>query len=205
MLLLRIPRVDGSREALRTVKEGVATVVEQMRSWVDVHRVLISEPCEALSDYPPAHRDLFSLSELADERKWSDGVYLATELGVLRLVAAVGGSTDPVRFAAQLLRPLEDYDREHDGALTETLRAYLDAGSHIHQTAQALDVHDNTIRYRLTRIEQVLDRSITSIDDLIEFRIAFQIRGLYGGDDPNAAALAGPTPIDDPALRLVEG
>jgi hypothetical protein len=42
-----------------------------------------------------------------------------------------------------------------DVALVETVRTYLDAGGDVGRTAAALDVHRNTVRYRVTRFEEL--------------------------------------------------
>jgi DNA-binding PucR family transcriptional regulator len=42
-----------------------------------------------------------------------------------------------------------------NGALLETLRAYLDSDLDVARTADALYVHPNTVRYRLRRISEL--------------------------------------------------
>ncbi|WP_040795808.1 PucR family transcriptional regulator [Nocardia higoensis] len=46
--------------------------------------------------------------------------------------------------------------------LRETLRGYLDAMCSVEATARALDIHRNTVRYRLDRIEELLGHSVPS-------------------------------------------
>jgi hypothetical protein len=46
------------------------------------------------------------------------------------------------------------YDSDHDSDFLITLRAYLDAGGNIAQTAKHLHVHGNTIRYRIARLAE---------------------------------------------------
>lgn len=200
VLLLRVPRKEVQKEALTIVREGIEAVIDRLRGWVDVSKVLVSEPCDNLADYPPAHRGLFEFSQLADEQGWRDGVYLTTELGVLRLVLGNSAAAESQRFASRMLAALETYDVENGAQLVDTLRAFLEADGRIHQTAQRLEVHDNTIRYRIGRIENILERNIQSLDELMEFRVAFQIRDLYG---EGAASTAGERV--EPELRLVQG
>ncbi len=199
VLLLRVPRTESPKEGLTVVRQGIETLAERLRDWVDVGRVIVSEPCEHLSDYAPAHRDLFSFSQLAEERGWRDGVYLLSELGVLRLILANSSAADSNRFASRMLASLETYDVENGAELTVTMNAFLESNGRIHLTAQQLGVHDNTIRYRLGRIESILERSVDSLDDLMEFRLAFQIRALYGRQIPTPA-----TGGIEPELKLVQ-
>jgi hypothetical protein len=53
------------------------------------------------------------------------------------------------------LERLVDYDQAHDGELLESLRAHLDWSGNIAQAARAVAVHPNTLRYRISRIEEI--------------------------------------------------
>lgn len=61
-----------------------------------------------------------------------------------------------VRIASELERSVVSVLRKHDrsGALTETLRAYLESGS-VPDTARAVVVHPNTVVYRLRRVAEL--------------------------------------------------
>jgi DNA-binding PucR family transcriptional regulator len=65
----------------------------------------------------------------------------------LRPLAALGARAEPVR---------------------ETVAVYIDNGLNIKATAEALDVHQNTVRYRLSRFEELtgsfLERPFTAFE-----------------------------------------
>ena len=46
----------------------------------------------------------------------------------------------------------------------DTLRAYLDAFGDVAAAAAELHVHPNTVRYRVRRIEEILDSSLLDPD-----------------------------------------
>lgn len=60
-------------------------------------------------------------------------------------------------FADALLEPLIAYDRETNSCLTETFCLALTSGS-TEEAAGRLFVHANTVRYRLRRAEEILDK-----------------------------------------------
>jgi hypothetical protein len=53
------------------------------------------------------------------------------------------------------LARLIEYDRQHDGHLLPTLRAWLDAFGDVGRASEAVFVHPNTFRYRLRRVREV--------------------------------------------------
>lgn len=56
--------------------------------------------------------------------------------------------------------------------LRETLLAYLRENMNVAATARALNVHHNTLRYRLGRIEEALGRSLRDLPTLVDLYIA---------------------------------
>lgn len=58
--------------------------------------------------------------------------------------------------AGDTLDVLTAYDREHGTDLVATMRVYLDCGS-VRDAAEALHVHQNTLRYRLATVTEQLD------------------------------------------------
>ena len=77
-------------------------------------------------------------------------------------------------IAANLLRPIVDYDRTNGTELVRTLRAYLEADRNVGDSATALHVHRNTLRYRLHQIEELLGRSLSSTRVFTNSWIALQ-------------------------------
>lgn len=53
------------------------------------------------------------------------------------------------------LEALRAHDATHEGALITSIRAYLDAFSDVRYAADRLGIHPNTLRYRLTRAQQI--------------------------------------------------
>lgn len=112
----------------------------------------------------------------------------------LRILAAVDGDRDlahidDVRTHAVLLElrdvaeqhprlrsgkyhALVDYDRKHGTAYVHTLRTYLDAFGDARAAAEAINVHPNTLRYRIRRAEELTG---LDLDDPVE-RLVTQLQ-----------------------------
>ena len=56
-----------------------------------------------------------------------------------------------------------------------TLETYFEHCSSIKGAAGELDVHENTIRYRLGRVEELTGYSFADPDDLLRIRLALKI------------------------------
>ncbi|SFD02030.1 PucR family transcriptional regulator [Streptomyces aidingensis] len=92
---------------------------------------------------------------------------------VLALVA-----DDAVRaFADGLLRPLREHDARGRGDLVASLRAWLGHHGQWDAAAAELGVHRHTLRYRMRRVEELLDRSLDDADVRMELWLALKATG----------------------------
>jgi DNA-binding PucR family transcriptional regulator len=81
-------------------------------------------------------------------------------------------------FADRLLVPLELHDRERHSDVVRTLEGYLAAGGSATGAAALLDVHRNTLGYRLRRISELTGADLDDEETRISFGIALRIRRL---------------------------
>ncbi len=86
-----------------------------------------------------------------------------------------GQSDESLRsLCERLVVPLVEHDRQHHTSLMPTLRTFFDNRLSVHQTADALFIHRNTLGKRLHRIEELLDVDLAQIDDVFELYLALR-------------------------------
>lgn len=83
-------------------------------------------------------------------------------------------------LAAEALDPLAAFDEGHGGQLLPTLEKYLELNGSVAAVAQELDLHRNTVRYRLARIAELtgFDPALTA--DRVHLYLALRVRRLAG-------------------------
>ncbi len=94
------------------------------------------------------------------------------DMGIYRLLYLVPDEALLYEMSAQLLAPLIDYDRQHDGAYVETLRNYLELGGSFAAMADVMFVHRNTLMYRMNNIKKMLDNDLQAAPDRMNYQIA---------------------------------
>jgi ligand-binding sensor protein/sugar diacid utilization regulator/transcriptional regulator with GAF, ATPase, and Fis domain len=77
-------------------------------------------------------------------------------LGVQEILLQIEEPGALLEFIARYVEPLERYDEEHSSKLLASLETFYDSGFNLQEAARRLDVHVSTLRYRLTRIEELL-------------------------------------------------
>lgn len=93
------------------------------------------------------------------------------EISYARLLAAV---PDEVRrmFASRVLGRLLEYDEAHQAGLLGTLRTFLAQSGSWTRTAEELFLHVNTVRYRMTRVEELTGRDLSRLGDRVDLLLA---------------------------------
>ena len=94
------------------------------------------------------------------------------DMGIYRLLYLVPDEALLYEMSAQLLAPLIDYDRQHDGAYVETLRNYLELGGSFAAMADVMFVHRNTLMYRMNNIKKMLGNDLQAAPDRMNYQIA---------------------------------
>ena len=146
------------------------------------------------TDLPRALREALACARFATLSGRVDAIVTADDLGAMRFL-----------FALEDPRPLSDYVEEQlgrlmadprcgDMQLMSTLRAFLESDGHHGTIAERCHIHKSTVKYRLARIGEILDRPLTDPDVRFELRIAIGL-----ADALSALALA--PALRDPALR----
>ncbi|MPY77122.1 MAG: PucR family transcriptional regulator [Actinophytocola sp.] len=89
------------------------------------------------------------------------------------------------QLTERAFRPFAGLTTRQRTRLSETLRAWLDAGGGISEVAARLEVHPQTVRYRMNQITNLLDGALDNPDErfLLDMALrAIQVRGSDGPD-----------------------
>jgi DNA-binding PucR family transcriptional regulator len=164
----RPPVVETLSEAVGAVKKAAEV------------RVAIGTSSKGISGFRDSHREAVAAQRyaIATERTARTTAYADVELACL-----VAGDDAGVR--ALIRRELGALTGSEQGLdrVRETLATYLDLGCNVEQTATALFVHKNTIRYRLAQAEELIGHPLT--ERRTEIGLALRCLERYG-DTPSS-------------------
>ncbi|HZH58744.1 MAG TPA: PucR family transcriptional regulator [Metabacillus sp.] len=65
------------------------------------------------------------------------------------------------------LTRLKEYDQRHSTNLVHTLEVFLDHDSNVHEASKALNIHINTLNYRLKRISEIGELNLKNMNQKI--------------------------------------
>lgn len=97
-------------------------------------------------------------------------------LGIYQLLYPLWQSETLHTFSQEVLGGLVAYDEKRGGGLVQTLEAYLDLGGGMQEIADRLFIHRNSLIYRLRRIEELTERSLSDPHDRLLLHLALKVR-----------------------------
>jgi DNA-binding PucR family transcriptional regulator len=102
-------------------------------------------------------------------------VALFDSLGVLRFLLMPGDRDELDDFARRMLGPVLDYQAKYSTDLMKTLETFLAENCSLRSAAKRLGLHPKTIRYRLSRVEQLTKLDLATQQDRFDAQLAATI------------------------------
>ncbi|PBC47372.1 PucR family transcriptional regulator [Rhodococcus sp. ACPA1] len=133
---------------------------------------------------PSAHvgisRVITSLNRFHDaarEAFWALSIAERQDIPVSRYGSAVpwiglSDVADAQDLVDRILRPVLDYDEQHDSQLVDTLDAFLQNQRSWQRTARAMHIHRQTVMYRIRKVEALTNRDLADTNALSELWLA---------------------------------
>jgi DNA-binding PucR family transcriptional regulator len=173
-----LPCSDAHAEARN--RQAMTALLDELRPQLGPLRLFLglgSAGCDAqrLAQGLGEARQALAVAQRFPERL---GLCSFNELGVLELLGAIRDRSLLDRFVERVVGPLIGDDSRHQPVLMPTLEAWFAENGNLALAAQRLNVHRNTLSYRLQRIEALTGCSFEDPHDRLNISVALLIRRL---------------------------
>lgn len=98
------------------------------------------------------------------------------EIGIYKLFFEINNKEIIKQFYSTMLNDLIDYDNKNSTKLVDTLEVYIDKNCNLIQAADKLFIHKNTLKYRIKRIDDILNCDLRDMDVLLNLSVAFKAK-----------------------------
>lgn len=181
-LLAGLRRADaGARATLSAVVPANQTAERVLERIARTNIIGISQPFSSLVEMPVATREAETALAIARKRTRAPGSGATVRMDRIDLatwlLSRVGESPLAER-ARRTLAPIND-----DETLVSTLVCFLSSGRNVARTAEHLFIHENTVRYRIGRVEESLGGSLSDAAFLTNVTLALYEEILSGRRD----------------------
>lgn len=169
---------EGKHELLLVVPAATgepATLGRQLSQ--QMHNVGIDAPVGIGGAYSQANGLRWSYFEAREAATRGLDVNVPERLSLTSLLLA-SEDVPMAAMAMEALDPLITFDKAHGAELLETLESYLQLNGSVAAVAEALALHRNTVRYRLTQIAELTGYDPALTADRVQLWLALAVRRL---------------------------
>lgn len=199
LAILELPAEMPRVQAIARAKSAVEAACRTLAPGSDL-AVGISGICRGPRDYVRAYGEVRQVLHCMDAfcPKGALRILAVDDLGIGRLLLSASTRDDADRFVDDTLAALLTCEDPRTADLLATLQVFFACSRSVRRSAAYLDVHENTIRYRLSRIEQVTGLAVaTDADDQLAAQLSLLVLRLEGrlpdvADRAAGAALTAP-------------
>ena len=138
----------------------------------------ISRPVEGLTMLREAYREAKDALSIAQELGDHEQTTYYGDLKLYQLLLALKeyNLKNLRRFFVESLEPLVEHDERKQGDLVRTLNGFFEANGNLARAADNLDVHRNTLVYRLERISELTNLDLDDADNRLILHLALKIQ-----------------------------
>lgn len=151
----------------------------------------ISKPASGLSSLRDAYREAKDAVGIAYELSDRDTTTFYGDLKLYQLLLALKERNleQLQRFGADALGPLIEHDQRKQSDLVRTLSGFFAANGNLAKAAQQLDVHRNTLVYRLERIAELTNLDLDDSENRLILHLALKTQRVLATIPGEAPAL----------------
>lgn len=134
---------------------AVDNICRTIDFYTDAYKIGVSKAYNGLENIKFCVKESLIANRVALIQK--EKVSLYDNIGTYRLLLELVEDKVLEDYYNQFFIPILKYDMEHKTGLMETIMSYVESDGDIKRTAQKLFQHENTVRYRLVKIRQLLN------------------------------------------------
>ena len=155
LFILLLADHDNVRADLARLSQQLQPVIGDLALFMG-----LASKVDACEHYPQALNQARQALDVAENLRPATGLCDFNELGVLRLLQAIGDRSVIDLFVKQTLGRMIESRRKQPNSLIDTLDALLQENGNALKAAQRLSIHRNTLNQRIQRIEQLSGQSL---------------------------------------------
>ncbi|MGG3571304.1 PucR family transcriptional regulator [Bacillus gobiensis] len=178
LILLVSPKEE---QPLNQIKQFLRVMEKQMvqRYNIEHFAMSIGGIYSDISSVHIAYKEALAVLKVK-ERYLSDAEHLMSfsELGIYQYLDVLAEKRKHNRSPNYPLSQLEKYDNEHHSNLIETLETFIDSDSNVKTAAKQLNVHVNTLSYRLKRIQEITGLDLKNVNEKFSILLEIKIRNM---------------------------
>lgn len=137
-------------------------------------RIGISRPFDDIMNLSDAFGEMLAIQRVYQKLEVDSLIIYYEDILLYHFMELASHGANLERFCRPEIRRIEEYDQKYGTSLKESVEAYLESGRNIQRAARKMNIHKNTLRYRLERVETIFEIDLTNENTC--FNLQFSLR-----------------------------
>lgn len=138
----------------------------------------VSNVCQNILYLSRAYNNAVEVIHLASGMNTSRRIFYLNEMLGFHFLSGVTDKSEAAEYVKTCLGPLLEYDNRYKTQLLDTLECFFANNRSIVATGRELFIHKNSMRYRLERIQKLLNNDLEKAEDCFNLQLALHLRRL---------------------------
>ncbi|KAA3656133.1 MAG: PucR family transcriptional regulator [Chloroflexi bacterium] len=169
--------LSQTQQAMESLAKQIYTNVPKSLNELSIS-IAIGGFYETVAGLRNSYREANAALEVSNRLDNQTPIIWYENVALYVLLMRFSNQSEVNRWRDQTLGRLIAYDRQNDSELVKTLETYFDANQNSQQAARILFIHPKTLKYRLRRIEEILDTNPFAGDKQLSFYLATKLTKL---------------------------
>lgn len=181
---VRVFYASDSASPVQAGRQLAAEIQAQAkREYPEAHMAIgIGSVAARVNEWRVSYREAVQAADLAQRLKSDSPMYIG-DLGIYTFLAHPDYRDDLLALRDSTIGSLIGYEEKQRADLLLTLEAFFQAHGNHTQTADLLNVHRNTLSYRMNRIAEITGLDLNQPDVRLAVHLALKIHRLLGSGE----------------------
>ncbi len=138
--------------------------------------------CAGRSDVKPGIRSISKYYKQAEINMLSQKSGLSDVLKVneqYKILLEIKDKAKVEEYCSNVIGEILNWDKKNNGNYYETLKCYFNNDASVIKAAQEMNIHRNTINYKIKKIEGLLNCDLSSFEERFSIMLAMKLRDIY--------------------------
>lgn len=140
----------------------------------------VSSLCQDYNKLYRMFKEAVKAIEIGKMKNQNSSFTLASDLGHLKLLLDARNPNELLDYANEKLDILLKYDQTNNSEFMKTLNYYIECECNLYKTAREMNVSISGMRYRIKRVEELIDVDLSQSSNRFEIQLALQIYIAFG-------------------------
>ena len=101
------------------------------------------------------------------------------EIGVYKLLMPSYSEGYMINFYSDTIGKIKQYDQKYNSELLQTATVYVKLGGNIKNTAKSINLHENTVRYRINKIKEIFNTTNSEFEFYEELALGIKLHLIH--------------------------